>query len=130
MLDREVLPRELELNPRVFKTIYTDLLNSKKTRKNVQTALDAADRYIAERAERLFAPVFEYLEEVGEARSATDIETYFTRQMGIEGVTTACEYLADQGLIGKASVSTRLTKKSTAGIQELAFFHIRSRHGR
>ena len=129
--DREVLPRALQLNPVFFKTVYTDLLNTKKTRKSVQAALDAADGYVAERARSLFAPIFDHLSEVGEARSATDIETHFTRQMGIEGVTTACEYLADQGLIGKAAVSTRLTKKSTVPVQELAFFHIHSRrHGR
>jgi hypothetical protein len=39
-------------------------------------------------------------------------------------VTTACEYLADQGLIGKASVPVRLTKKSSIDVQELAFFSL------
>ena len=29
----------MKLNPAFFKTIYADLLNSKKTRKNVQAAL-------------------------------------------------------------------------------------------
>ena len=37
-------------------------------------------------------------------------------------MTTACEYLADQGLIGKASTPVRLTKKSNVEVQELAFF--------
>ena len=39
------------------------------------------------------------------------------------GVTTACEYLADQGLIGKASTPVRLTKRSNVDVQELAFFY-------
>ena len=33
----------------------------------------------------------------------SEIEHHFERNFGIEGVTTACEYLADQGLIGKAA---------------------------
>jgi len=37
---------------------------------------------------------------------------------------TACEYLADQGLIGKASISVRLTKRSNVDVEELAFFAI------
>ena len=41
------------------------------------------------------------------------------------GVTTACEYLADQGLIGKASTPVRLTKRSNVDVQELAFFYVR-----
>jgi len=45
-------------------------------------------------------------------------------------VTTACEYLADQGLIGTASTPTRLTKKSNVEVQELAFFYIGDPSGR
>ena len=39
-------------------------------------------------------------------------------------MTTACEYLADQGLIGKASAPVRLTKRSNVDVQELAFFYV------
>jgi predicted nucleotidyltransferase len=122
LLDREALPQALKLNPPFFKRIYTDLLNSKKTRKSIEEALSAIDTYLAERAARLFGPVLEHLEEVGEARSATEIEDHFRRNFGIEGVTGACEYLADQKLIGKAPLSVRLTKRSNVDVEELAFF--------
>ena len=36
LADREVIPQAMKLNPAFFKTIYADLLNGKKTRKNVQ----------------------------------------------------------------------------------------------
>lgn len=124
LVDREVIPQAMKLNPAFFKTIYTDLLNAKKTRKSVQAALDAVDGYVAERAARLFALVIEHLREIGEARSCTEIEDYFKRNYGMEGITTACEYLADQGLIGKASTPARLTKKSNVEVQELAFFSL------
>ena len=124
LADREVIPQAMKLNPAFFKTIYSDLLNSKKTRKGVQTALDVIDRYVAERAATLFAPVIDHLREVGEARSCSEIEDYFKRNFDVEGVTTACEYLADQGLIGKASTPVRLTKKSNVEAQELAFFYL------
>jgi len=124
LADREVIPQAMKLNPPLFKTIYADLLNAKKTRKSVQTALDAIDRYMAERAAALFAPVVAHLREVGEARSCSEIEDYFKRNFDIEGVTTACEYLADQGLIGKAATPVRLTKKGNIEVQELAFFYL------
>jgi predicted nucleotidyltransferase len=123
--DREVIPQAMQLNPAFFKTIYADVLNAKKTRKCVQTALDAIDRYVAQRAATLFGPVIEHLREVGEARSCSEIENHFTRNFDLSGVTTACEYLADQGLIGKASTPVRLTKKSNIEVQELAFFYAR-----
>src|SRR5262244_572200 len=124
LADREVIPQAMKLNPAFFKMIYADLLNAKKTQKNVQAALVAVDRYVAERAPGLFAPVIDHLREVGEARSCTEIEDHFKRNHNIEGVTTACEYLADQGLIGKASTPVRLTKKSNVEAQELAFFYL------
>jgi uncharacterized protein len=124
LADREVIPQALKLNPAFFKTIYADLLNAKKTRKSVQMALEAIDRYVAERAAMLFAAVIEHLREVGEARSCSEIEDYFKRNFNVESVTTACEYLADQGLIGKASTPVRLTKKSNVEVQELAFFYM------
>jgi len=122
LADREVVPQAAALNPEFFKVIYAEMLNAKKTTRAVHAALDAVDAYVAERADLLFAPIVEYLGEAGEARSATEIETYFSRHFNINGVTTACEYLADQGRIGKASIAARLTKRSNADVQELAFF--------
>src|SRR4029077_5532736 len=74
LADREVIPQALKLNPPFFKAVYADLLDGVKTRKHVQSALESADRYLAERAATLFAPVFDHLRAVGEARSCTEIE--------------------------------------------------------
>ncbi|MBV9880297.1 MAG: hypothetical protein JO180_07370 [Gemmatirosa sp.] len=118
---REVIPEALALNPSFFATIYTELLDRPKTRAQVQGALDAVDGYVADRAPALFASVLEHLREVGEARSCTEIEDHFHRHLGVDGVTLACEYLAERGLIGRASLPARLTKRSNVDVQELAF---------
>ena len=123
LADREVIPQAMKLNPGFFTTIYTAMLNAKKTRKNVQQALDAIDEYLARRAPVLFRPVLDHLREAGEARSATEIEAHFQRNFDVEGVTTACEYLADRGLIGKASIPLQLTRRSNVTVEELAFVH-------
>jgi hypothetical protein len=114
----------MKLNPSLFATIYTDLLNKPKTRAGIAAALETADRYLARRASTLFAPVLAYLRDAAEARSCSEIETHFARNLGVSGVTTACEYLADQRLIGKVSLPARLTKRSTVAVQELAFVHL------
>jgi predicted nucleotidyltransferase len=124
LADREVILQAIKLNPEFFKTIYSDILNVKKTRRNVQQALEAIDRYLAQRARALFEPLFEHLRAAGEARSCTEIEDYFQRNFDVGGVTAACEYLADQGLIGKASMPVQLTRKSNIEVQELAFFYL------
>ena len=122
LVDREVIPQAIAINPKLFNTIYRNLLNKPKTDARVKAALDAVDRYLSTRARELFAPAVDYLREAGEIRSCTEIENHFTRNFGLEGVTTACEYLADAGLIGKAGAGVRLTERSTADVQELAFF--------
>ena len=127
LADREVIPQAIKLNPPFFKTIYSDVLNGKKSRKNVQDALEAVDRYLAERAATLFAPVIDHLREVGDVRSCSELEDHFRRNFDVSGVTVGCEYLADQGLIGKASVPVQLTRKSTIEVQELAFVHLEGR---
>ncbi len=124
LADREVIPQAMELNPAFFKTIYSDLLNARKTRKGVEAALASVDGYLAERAATLFRPLLDHLREAAEVRSCTDLEDHFRRNFDLGGVSLACEYLADQGMIGKASVPVQLTRRSNTGVQELAFFHL------
>jgi uncharacterized protein len=122
LVGREVIPQAAGLNPGFFEVVYSNLLNEPKSLTRVQAALDAADGYMARHTPRLFAPVVEYLREAGEARSCKEIEDHFKKNFDLGGAVTACEYLADRGLIGKASIATRLTRRSTVDVQELAFF--------
>ena len=122
LADREVIPQAMTLNPGFFRVVYSDLLNGPSTRERITATLEAAEHYLAERAPSLFALVLEYLREEGEIRSASEIEHHFRRTLDVEGVPFACEYLTDQGLIGKASTPVRLTKRSTVEVQELAFY--------
>ena len=122
--DREVIPQASTLNPALFKIIYTDMLNGKKTKAAVEKALDAIDAYIGERAPALFRPVLDHLRDVGEARSSRELEDHFTRHMNLGGVTMVCEYLADRGMLGKASAPVRLTRRSNVQVQELAFYYV------
>jgi predicted nucleotidyltransferase len=123
LADREVLPQAMKLNPSFFTTVYHDLLNQRKTPQSVSAALDAIDGYLAERTDGLFGLVIEHLREVGEARSATEIDDHFARNFGVGEVTGVCEYLADRGMLTKASVPVKLTQRSNVEVQEMAFFH-------
>ena len=127
--DREVIPQAQALNPDLFKTVYTDLLREGTTKPYVERALEAVERYMKKRAADVFAPVIDYLRESGDVRSSREIEDYFKKNFDVTGVTTACEYLADEGLIGKASTPVLLTKRSSVNLEELAFFFLEPRNG-
>ena len=127
--DREVVPQAQALNPELFKTVYTDLLSAGTTRPSVEKALEAIERYMKQRAADVFAPVIDYLKETGDVRASRDIEDHFKKNFDLTGVTTACEYLADEGLIGKASAPVLLTKRSSVNLEELAFFFLEPSNG-
>jgi uncharacterized protein len=126
LTDREVIPQAMRVNPQFFERVYVDLLNTKKTAAGVGEALQAVDDYVAARTEQLFTPVIEYLRVAGEARAVSEIDNHFTRQFEVPCVLTACEYLADRGLIGKASLPVQLTRRSNVQVQELAFFFLQT----
>jgi len=122
LVDREVIPQAMKINRPFFDLVYTGMLNARKTPQSVHAALDAVDGYIAARTESLFALVLDYLRDAGEARSSKEIEDHFRKNYDASGVTIACEYLADRGVIAKASTPVHLTKRSNVEVQELAFF--------
>jgi len=128
LVDREVILQALGLNPSFFRLIYTDLLNEPKSRESVEGALVAAEAYVAERATTIFAPILEHLEDAGDIRASREIDDHFLRHFNIDHVTTACEYLADRELVGKASAPARLTRRSQIEVPEQAFYHL-SRRG-
>ena len=122
LADREVIPQAAKLNPSLFKTIYTDLLEGGTKKPVVERALKTAEAYMEKRAPETFALVLDYFKGMGDVRSTRDVEDHFKKNFGVPHVTTACEYLADLGLLGKASTPVLLTKKSNTSLEELAFF--------
>jgi len=124
LADREVIPQAMQINPDFFRVVYSDLLNTKKTVKNVRAALDVIDAYLAKHTPALFGLIVGYLREVGDTRSASDLEAHFSQNFGVEGVTSACEYLSDRGIIGKVSTPVQLTKRSNISVQETAFTYL------
>src|SRR6202020_2386584 len=43
LVDREVIPQAMKLNPAFFEMVYSQMLNTKKSKANIEAALDAID---------------------------------------------------------------------------------------
>jgi hypothetical protein len=119
---REVVHQALRHNPEFFGGLYHDLIHGEKTAETMDAALRRIEGYLLERAPVLFAPLLEYLEETGAPRSASELAHHFSRQHNVDGVDIACEWLADQGILGCVSTPTRLTSKSRVTVEEAAYF--------
>ena len=125
IVDREALLAARRHEPKLFALIYSDLLERKVTPEALTAALDAIDDYLEQRAETLFEPLIDYLRATGgEPRSTTEIVHFARRHFGSEHVVLACEWLADIGLIERASTAVKLTTRSQTEVDELAFFRI------
>jgi hypothetical protein len=120
---REVVLQALKHNPEFFHAIYTDLIDQPKTQESVVAALDRINQYLLDRAPVLFRPILTYLAEQEGVRSATELNHYFSNQMGLSGADSACEWLADQEIIQKVSTPVRLTEKSRVDVEEAAYYY-------
>jgi predicted nucleotidyltransferase len=120
---REALDQALAFNPGFFNAVYVDLIHGPKTEHVIQRALDMVDGYLAERAERLFAPVLDYLAEVDGPRTATELGTHFRKKVQADFLGAVYEWLADHGIIEKLSSPIRLTRKSRVTVEEPAYYY-------
>jgi hypothetical protein len=127
LVGREVVLQALALRPDFFEQVYTDILGRAISRESVGRAREAAAADLGARAAGQCPPVLEHLADAGEARGAGEIEEHFARTLGIRGATTACEYLADVGRIGRASTPVRLTPRSHVAVEEVAFYALEPR---
>ncbi len=122
IVEREVVQQALRHNPAFFEAIYTGLMEGPKTLEAVAEALEAIAAYLRRHADTLFGPILEHLAEVGGVRSTTELNHFFSNQMGIPGLDSAYEWLADIDLIAQIGTPVHLTEKSRVDVQEAAYF--------
>src|SRR6266700_396655 len=108
---REVIQQALVYNPDFFTPLYTDLAHRPKDAETMRWAIQQVHNYIEERQNVLFKPILSYLSEAGGVRSSSEIEEYLRKRQG-GGLSLACEWLADKGIIQKVATPLRLTEKS------------------
>jgi hypothetical protein len=122
---REVIPQALQLNPGFFRPVYVELIDQKKNEAVIQQALDHINQYLESKVDLLFGPILEYLREEGGIRSATELESYFKKQVQNQccALSIACEWLADQGIIRRVPSPVRLTPKSQVVLDEAAYYY-------
>ena len=56
-------------------------------------------------------------------RTVTELNEYFRKKMGIGGLNSAYEWLADKGVIEQVSAPYRITQTSQIEVQEPAYYY-------
>jgi len=121
---REVMQQALQVNPKFFKLIYTDLIHGEKTEASMQRVFDAIDDYIDRKIPILFGPVLKRLAEADTLMTTAELDLYFKKQAQIASLGALYEWLADKGILQKVPSPARLTDKSlTAVVDEAAYYY-------
>jgi hypothetical protein len=120
---REVIQQALRHNPEFFRVVYLDLIDGPKTVAAMERCTAMIEGYLMERMRVLFGPILEFLAEAEGVRSTSELNHHFKNQMGLSGLDTAYEWLADQGIIEKVSSPVRLTAKSRIDVAEAAYYY-------
>jgi hypothetical protein len=122
---RESVQQALKFNPTFFDEIYSGLVCGEATEQKVRAALKSIDSYLGERSERLFEPILAYLKEEADVRTTTDIVERFSKVIRLDAgpVTSACDLLAQQGLLIKLESEVKATPKSRIELTEPAYLY-------
>ena len=120
---REVVQQAMQHNPAFFQAIYFDLIAQPVDEAAVARALGLVNEYLESRLLALFAPVLDYLAAAGGARTTTELDTHFRKQLQIESIAPAYEWLAEKGVIQQVSNPLRLIEKSRVTVDEAAYYY-------
>jgi uncharacterized protein len=120
---REVVHQALKHNPAFFQAVYFDIIAQPVDYAAVERALQMVNDYMKERTGLLFQPLLDYLSAAGGPRSASEIDSYFRKQLQNDTIGSVYEWLADQGVIQKIAHPLRLTEKSRVTVDEAAYYY-------
>jgi hypothetical protein len=121
--EQEVIYRAMEGAPRLFQTIYLDVLAKRKNRRVLTKALDAIDGYLDEHYQAYLKPLLAYLKKQNRVVPLSEISDQFAfSQLHPWHLESACEWLERKGRLEKVSAPFKLTKRSTEQVEEPAYF--------
>lgn len=120
--EEEIIYRAMEYAPELFETTYSALLKGTPTRRKLDDALAALEAYLDANWSDLFKPVLRYLRKRKTLTPLSEIGDEFAHtQIYPWHLKTACEWLADRGVLERMSAPITLTAKSHVEIEEPAY---------
>ena len=119
----DVIYRAMEGAPKLFKTIYLDVLAKRKNKRVLTAALDAIDAYLEGHYEEHLKPLLAYLKKQNRVVPLSEIGDHFAySQLYPWHLESACEWLERKGRLQKVSAPFKLTKRSQQQVEEPAYF--------
>jgi hypothetical protein len=120
--EQDVIYRAIEGNPKLFQTIYLDVLAKRKNRRVLTEALDAIEEYLDTHYADHLKPLLSYLRKQDRLVPLSEMSDHFAfSQLYPWHLESACEWLERRGLVQKLSAPFKLTKRSPDRVEEPAY---------
>ncbi len=121
--EQDVIYRAIDGAPKLFQTIYLDVLAKRKHRRVLSKALDAIDAYLDQHYRAHLKPLLDYLKKQDRVVPLSEISDHFAfSQVHPWHLESACEWLQRKGLLEKVSAPFKLTKRSLERVEEPAYY--------
>jgi uncharacterized protein len=115
--------KALSLQPKLFKSIYLNLLTSDRKLPAISTALSMVENYLREHQEQHLKPLLTFLRRESRVVPLSEISDHFAfSQIYPWHIEAACEWLERNGTIEKLSTPFKLTKRSQEHVEEPAYY--------
>ena len=119
--EQDVIYRAIECDPELFQAIYLDVLK-RKSKKTLNGALDAIDRYLDQHYQEHLKPLVSLLKKESRLIPLSEISDRFAfSQLYPWHLESACEWLHRKGHVEKLSAPFQLTKRSGEEVEEPAY---------
>ncbi|MDF2725521.1 MAG: hypothetical protein K0Q59_5198, partial [Paenibacillus sp.] len=122
---RESLQQAMKLNPDFFQDVYTNMVCGAVDESRVRDVLKRIQQYLTEKTEAMFQPILTFLKDEADVRTVTDLVERLGSVIHLDtgSMTSACDWLADQGLLAKLEAETKATPKSRVQLFEPAYLY-------
>ncbi len=121
--EQDVIYRAMEGDPKLFQTIYLDVLAKRKNRRVLSTALEAIEAYLDRHYREHLKPLLAYLKKQNRVVPLSEMSDHFAfSQVHPWHLESACEWLERKGFLEKVSAPFKLTKRSLERVEEPAYF--------
>jgi hypothetical protein len=120
--EQDVIYKALQGAPKLFRTIYLDVLAKRKNRRVLSKALDAIDGYLDTHYKAHLKPLLDYLKKQNRLVPLSEMSDHFAfSQLHPWHLESACEWLERKGLMQKLSAPFKLSKRSIERVEEPAY---------
>ena len=125
---REAVEQAMELEPALFKNIFTDVILEKTDKAQVERIIASIREYLQKETPTIFKPILDYLREEGTFRSATDIARHLNDRRASDWwyilVLGLGDWLTEQGYLQRVPCPAHLTSRSRGKVNEVGFFYV------